>query len=160
MSYEFLEACWSDEAPNFVTTKRAKGKKGLGLKYEHKVQARLCEVFEGSYIPSPWFRYRQQEAPLRWNWAQPDGIALNPNEGIIYVVEIKLKHTPDAYFQLLDKYIPILSCWLGTSAGWRFAPMEVCYWYDPKIAFPCKVTLQEDVRRARPHQFSVNICRP
>jgi hypothetical protein len=160
MLSDLIEAQWSHETPSFALARRARGKKGLGLKYEHKAQGFLETLFEGSYIPSPWFRYRVAAAPARWNWAQPDGIALNPNEGIVYVMEIKLKHTPEAFFQLLDKYIPILTCWLGTSPGWRFAPIEVCYWYDPKIAFPTRVVLQEDPRKARPHQFSVNICRP
>lgn len=133
----------------------------MGLEYEHSVQKHLFDVFRGCYIPGPWFRYRRESFPRMWWWAQPDGIAPDPNTGIIRLIEIKYKHTPDAYFQLYDKYIPLLDFWLNKPDKlWSFAPVEVCYWYDKAIAFPAQVVLQRSIREARVNEMNVHICRP
>lgn len=147
--------------PPFVVKRRRIGAKGRGLRYEAEVLAALCETFAGAFIPSPWFRYKRFTLPGVWNFAQPDGLGVDCHRGIIYVVEIKYKHTPDAYFQLYDRYLPLVDYWLNKHERlWQLAPVEICYWYDKATEYPTKVVLQREITDARPNEMSVNIWRP
>lgn len=150
--------------PNFAQVKRRRaGAKGQGLKYEEQAQPILKEAFARQgveYIPSPWFKYRRSSAPERENFAQPDGIAPDVKRGIIFLVEIKIKHTPDSYFQLLDRYVPLLDRFFNCDGKiWKIAPIEVVRWYDPHTAYPCRVTLVDDILKADPKDLSVHVCR-
>lgn len=150
--------------PGFAQARRRRvGAKGAGLRYEEKVQDILGGAFarQGlAYLPSPWFKYRRRSAPDRENFAQPDGIAPDVKRGIIFLVEIKIKHTPDSYFQLLDRYVPLLDAFFNsTERLWRIAPIEVCRWYDPLTAYPCKVKMIDQLHLAEPKDLSVHVCR-
>lgn len=150
--------------PGFVTAKRARGAKGAGLRYEEKTQGVLSKMFarEGlAYLPSPWFKYRRLSAPGRENFAQPDGLCPDVKRGIIFLVEIKIKHTADSYFQLLDRYVPLLDFYFNRpDRMWKIAPVEVCRWYDPMVAYPCKVVMQDNLLLAQPKDLTVHVCRP
>lgn len=151
--------------PGFAQAKRRRaGAKGAGLRYEEVAQKTIGQSFaeQGlAYLPSPWFKYRRSSAPDRENFAQPDGICPDVNRGIIFLIEIKIKHTPDSYFQLLDKYVPLLDRFFnGRDRLWKIAPIEVCRWYDPHTAYPCKVTRIERLFDAQPKDLSVHVCRP
>lgn len=151
--------------PGFALAKRrARGAKGAGLRYEEKAQTTIRDSFrrEGiEYLPSPWFKYRRCSSPHRENFAQPDGIAPCPRRGVIFLVEIKIKHTVDSYFQLLDRYVPLLDAFFNRPERlWRIAPIEVCRWYDPHVAYPCEVKMLEFLHLAEPRDLSVHVCRP
>jgi hypothetical protein len=96
---------------------------------------------------------------LIWNYAQPDGLLFDVRKGLLTIIEIKYSHTPDAYFQLLDKYLPLMQSWLDKSI-WNFAVCEVVWWYDKAISYPCEVRLCKTIDIARPGEFGVHICRP
>jgi hypothetical protein len=150
---------WNAGPPDFVRKHRARGAKGLGLRYEGKALGELEAQCDRSpralgFIASPWFRYRTVAHPLGWFFAQPDALVLAPNEKLIYIVEIKLRHTPEAYFQLFDKYLPMMECFFGSP--WKFAMVEVCQWFDPHTAMPAKVNLQRDFLDSRPNEFSAH----
>lgn len=154
-----------DGIPSFATAKRrARGAKGAGLRYEEKAQEQIRQDFARhgiAYVPSPWFKYRRRSAPDRENFAQPDGIAPDPKTGTIYLIEIKIKHTPDSYFQLLDRYVPLLDGFFNrTERLWKIAPVEVCRWYDPRIPYPCQVVMIDEIHLAQPKDLSVHVCRP
>lgn len=150
--------------PSFAEAKRRKsGAKGAGLRYEERAQ-KLIEASLARenliYVPSPWFKYRRHSAPDRENFAQPDGICPDVSRGIIYLIEIKIKHTIDSYFQLLDRYVPLLERYFNYPEKlWKIAPIEVVRWYDPAIAYPCQVTMIQELHRAEPKDLSVYVCR-
>jgi hypothetical protein len=151
--------------PNFAKVhRRASGAKGAGLRYEDKTQRTLTKTFADAglqYLPSPWFRYWRKSSPMRENFAQPDGFCPDHRRGIIFLVEIKLKHTIDSYFQLLDKYTPLLEKFFNNGEKlWRIAPIEVCRWYDPRVLYPCKIAFQDDILLCDPREVSVHVCRP
>lgn len=153
--------------PSFVRTRRRQGRKGVGIRYEEKVQACLLDEYP-HYVASPWFQYRMRHAPNRVNYAQPDGLLIDVEKGVVTIVEIKYAHTPDAYFQLYNKYLPLVEAFFRRPDKkaehdkrlWRFATIEVVRWYDGAVVFPCDVTLRERIDYARPDEFAVNICRP
>ncbi len=149
--------------PKFIKSgRRKKGAKGLGLRYEAKVQRHLLAMFDG-YMPGPWFAYTTDEAPARINYAQPDGIIVDIARGQITICEMKYKHCADAYFQLLDKYLPIVRLFfnnLEEKSIWTFATVEIVYWYDGTIAFPTKPRMRKQLRDVCPNELAVHICRP
>jgi hypothetical protein len=160
--HDLVEVVFSPETPSFVTAQRARGAKRLGLKYEKEAQPLLAKACHESpkvveYLPSPWFKYRCASHPTRWNYAQPDGLAIAPNEGLVFVVEIKLRHTADSYFQLLDRYIPLMEKFFGKD--WKFCPVEVCRWYDPHTAYPTRISLRENFLDAKPTEVTVHRLR-
>lgn len=138
--------------------RRRKGAKGVGIRYEEKVQSFFAEKFGALYIPSPWFAYQTLWQP-RWNYAQPDGLLLDFRSGIILIIEIKYSHCAEAYFQLVDKYLPLMRAFFGTE-NWRFATCEVVYWYDRAVSFPCEVRLCREITLCQPKELGVHICRP
>lgn len=154
-----------DGIPTFAQAHRKKsGAKGEGLRYEEKAQKILSQSFADAglqYLQSPWFRYWRASAPSRENFAQPDGFCPDYRRGVIYLIEIKLKHTADSYFQLLDKYVPLLEKFFNDKEKlWKIAPVEVCRWYDPQVAYPCKTTFQDNILDCDPREVSVHVCRP
>lgn len=149
--------------PKFIKSgRRRRGAKGMGLRYEAKVQTHLLKMFDG-YVPSPWFRYTTEDVPARINYAQPDGLIIDIEKGLITICEMKYKHTAEAYFQLVDKYLPIVRLFfnnLNNETLWTFATVEIVYWYDGTIAFPTSPRMRKDLSRVRVNELAVHICRP
>lgn len=159
---EVIDAKLLQGVPSFVqgAPTRRKGARGVGLRYERKVQLKLCSDFD-NYMPGPWFEYKTSDEPKRINYAQPDGILIDIERGVITIAEIKLRHTVEAYFQLLDKYLPIVRMFFNNSEDlWSFAVCEVTKWYDCHTQFPCKPKLRESIDIVSPKEFGVHICRP
>lgn len=144
--------------PSFVRPSRAKGAKAAGLRYESKALDFLSKE-HAHFVRSPWFRYTLRALPGRVNYAQPDGVFFDVAQGLAIIVEIKHAHTADAYFQLVDKYTPIVQRFL-CGGDWRIAVVEIVRWYDAATAFPCSVRLIDDPTSARPGTFGVHILRP
>lgn len=159
---DLLEVNSYEGTPSFVTAHRARGRKGLGLRYERKVHEHFASAFGPFYFPSQWFSYRRAGSPKIVNYAQPDAFLLDFKLGLVTIIEVKYNHTADAYFQLYDKYLPLMSKWLhGKEKGlWEFAVCEVVYWYDKSVDFPCKIFLKDNVLKVRPREFGVHIWRP
>ena len=114
--------------PPFVKKRRRKGRKGVGLRYEAKVQKHFCEEFGYEYIPGPWFRYTVRDRPKVINYAQPDGLLIQPERGVVTIVEIKYNHCAESYFQLVDKYLPLVMALFDKSL-WVFPLVTVVKWY-------------------------------
>ena len=131
----------------------------MGLRYEAKCHTHLEDEFDG-YIRSPWFRYTTSDEPKRINYAQPDGLIVDIERGQITICEMKYRHCADAYFQLLDKYLPIVRLFFNNSEIWTFATVEIVHWYDCAVAFPTQVVLRDSLELVRPIEFAVHVCRP
>lgn len=104
------------------------------------------------YLPSVWFQY--QPVGQRLAWCQTDGLVVDYRARRILIVEVKYKHTPDAYFQLEQKYVPVIRRILP---DWTICTVEIVKWYDPHTAFPVKVSLKSDILDTRPNEFGVHI---
>ena len=131
----------------------------MGLRYEKKVHAHFSALHDG-YIASPWFRYTTDDEPRRQNYAQPDGLIIDVEGGRIYIIEVKYNHCAEAYFQLVDKYLPIVRLFFNNSEMWTFLTCEVVYWYDCHTAFPTQPKLRENVLDTRPGELGVHVWRP
>lgn len=93
-----------------------------GRAYERRVDERLLWEFPTQFVPRPWLRIEKPG----WESAhiQPDGFLLDLARRRITVLEVKLSHTPAAYFQLWEQYIPALRVAFGSS--FSYFGVEIC----------------------------------
>lgn len=128
-----------------------------GIAYERKVQGLLAQVYGDLYVPSPWFTYRLRgPRTRRASWCQPDGLLFEPGRQRITCIEVKLRHTPDAWHQLFEQYIPLLRF---AFTAWKVAGCEVVRWYDPAISCPQRAFLCKRPEDVNLNAFGVHICR-
>ena len=140
-----------------VRVKPKKGAKYLGIKYEEKVQKLLLQEFKGKYAPSPWFKYFDA-GDEKLKYCQLDGVYVDVKRNLIVLVEMKLRHTQAAWWQLQRKYLPVLRHVYGEK--YKYALVEVCKWYEGTEPFPVPISLRPSVADARPGKFQVTICKP
>ena len=133
-------------------TKSRIAKFSRGLKYEQIVHTRLSELYDKEFQPGPWFCYKS-EADERRKYCQLDGI-LSRADGSLVLLEVKYNHTPDAYFQLNNLYLPVVRKLYPTV---DMALCEVVKWYDPATVFPSPVQLLPRIHEAKAGVFSVHI---
>ena len=90
---------------------------------------------------------------------QPDGLLIDIPEGRITIIEIKLQHTPAAWWQLEMLYAPVLSS-LFAGGKFDFCLVEAVKWLDPSVPFPVTFQKLPDITFAEPGRFGVHICNP
>lgn len=103
-----------------------------------------------------WFRFRSAGAE---RWCQPDGILFRFLDRQITIVEIKLQHTSDAWWQVKHLYYPVLSKAFPEGL-WSFNFCEIVKWYDPAVAFPERHHLAGDPLAIGVGKFGVHILKP
>lgn len=148
-------AQWSPDPPPFINTKRRRGRRAEGIRYERKAHDYFEEVYEDSYVASPWFHF-QEVGVEKVRWCQPDALIIRPHDGRIDLLEYKLQHTSDAWWQLRWLYLPVVSRLFPTDQ-WEFNICEVCKWYDCATIFPEKVSMCADLDQMKPGAFNMHI---
>lgn len=131
------------------------GKRRQGVLYEDAVQGYLSDQFGEWYIDGPWFIFWTSEED-RPRYCQPDGLLFDPVGRTIWIIEAKLKHTTDAWWQLRHLYTPVIAAVFPPQI-WDIRVCEVVRWYDPAVPFPEKVALVPQVLATQPGQFGVHI---
>lgn len=155
MGVEF--AVFSPDQPLFIHTSRVTGKRADGIRYEEKAQAHILSEKPDRYVPSPWFRFRNK-GRKKFYFCQPDGLHFDFTRGLITIVEIKLQHTSNAWWQTRRLYEPVLQKVFPKSL-WNFAILEVVKWFDPDIAFPEHYNFIKDLtfNEIKPGEFHLHI---
>lgn len=92
----------------------------------------LGQTFGLRYLPSPWI---EVETPGGRRFCEPDGLIIAPDEALITIIEIKLRHTVNAWWQMHKVYEPAV-CAAFAGGPWAIALCEVVRWYDPGEPFP------------------------
>lgn len=148
------------DVPHFARgTRRSSGAKARGTRYETRVQEDFDTRYGCHYLPSPWIYFCEaRDGASRWRWCQPDGVLILPLSRLIVVVEIKISHTSDAWWQIRQLYQPVLSA-LFPPELWRYAACEVCKWYDPAVPFPERLRKTPDPTLLEPGEFGVHISK-
>ncbi len=145
------------DRPGFAYNGRARSPaRRAGQKYEASMQKRLDKDFGLAYLPGPWLRFLSV-GDTKPSYCQPDGLLFLPEEGKLVLVEIKLKHCTEAWWQLKYKYLPVVEAIFPPDL-WAIAICEVVKWFDPSTAFPEKVKLTPYVDKAPFDSFGVHIC--
>jgi len=145
--------------PPFVEGKKRKpkGRKGLGVRYEKKVQRHLEDRWGVNYLPSPWINYNDRTAG-RPRWCQPDGLLILPERGEIIICEVKYSHTEQAWWQLRQKYLPVVSKIFGK--GWTYKCCEIVRWFDVATTFPGEIRMISSIEKCPARGVGVHICKP
>jgi hypothetical protein len=148
--------------PKFILNRKVSGAQKKGLSYEKKALAMLERKIqekpngaELQLLKGPWIEF--EDASGR-RWCQPDAIILG-NLFHAVIVEIKYKHTPSAWYQLWELYLPVLKC---IFEEYNFACLELVSWHDPLVKFPEDYKLTDspfripDKRRTAVHIWNPN----
>jgi hypothetical protein len=93
-----------------------------GYRYEQRVLRRLFRQWPAGLVPGPWFRVRTPDG--RSHLCQPDALILDFRARTILVVEVKLSHTIEAFWQLQRTYLPALRAAFGPR--FTYAAVEIC----------------------------------
>ena len=148
-----------EEPPAFARgNRRRRGRRGEGIRYEARVQEYLLELYPEEYVPGPWLEF-QAIGEKKPRYCQPDGLLFQPKQGTLTVVEVKLQHTSDAWWQLRWLYLPVVAGAFPPDL-WDYRLVEVTKWYDPATAFPEPVQLCASLGNAAPGRFGVHIWSP
>lgn len=103
-----------------------------GLRFERKVINLLKECFP-DLVPHQWFQWTDSEGAPRF--CQLDGLLLSQKAAIIF--EVKIRSTPDAWWQLAKKYKPVVEKATGRKVD---ALVQICRSFDPLTQYPVDVT--------------------
>jgi hypothetical protein len=128
------------------------------MRYESKVQKELELSYGDSYVPGPWFRFKElgRDNP---RWCQPDGLLFQPLYSTITIVEIKYQHTPTAWWQVKQLYLPVVAVAFPPDL-WRYNFCEITKWHDPAVRFPEEYRMVPDPLALGVNQFGVHILKP
>ncbi len=144
------------DTPRLMANKpnNLRGARARGINYEAKVKMEFLRRYPDEFLPGPWFEFTSAENH-RPRWCQMDGLLINPWEGVITVVEIKLRHTALAWWQLNHLYSPVVRFAFGRT--WTVKTVEVVRWFDPTTSTPDKPRLRSDIAAVGDGEFAVHI---
>lgn len=144
--------------PSFVVPSRTRNKaRADGIRYEKKAHKYLAETYEDECVIAPWIRFKSA-GRAKASYCQPDAIILDIRRGTITIVEIKIKHTADAWWQVRRLYLPVIRHIFGE--GWGYISVELTKWFDPHTKFPERfafVNPADSFPRLSPDRFHVYI---
>ena len=146
------------KTPAFASkSPKLRGARAEGIRYEKKVHRYIKETFPDLHINAPWLEFRAKFA-RRSKICQPDALIINPRLGTITVIEIKLQHTSNAWWQVRRLYTPVVEKIFGNS--WKYLALEVVHWFDPHTKFPehCEfINSLEELHLLAPGKFYIHI---
>ena len=134
--------------PAFVVPRRSKNPaRASGVRYEKKVHSYLSETYPEEYVIAPWVRFHSRGG-TKALYCQPDALLL----------EIKIKHTADAWWQVRRLYLPVVQHIFGLD--WAYIAVEITKWFDPHTKFPERfefVDPADSLPKLSPDEFHVYI---
>lgn len=139
-----------------ASTKKYRGKIAAGINFEKKGQDFFETLFPERYVRSPWLSYIDNKGVTRY--CQPDGFVLKEAEKIILIVEFKLSHTSDAWWQVRKLYEPVIRRLFGNE--WKYQALEVCRWLKPETPFPEKWKYVANPKTWHGEEFGVMVYNP
>lgn len=129
-----------------------------GARYEKKVLDFLQKTFGNRLLPGPVFYFQEwNEQDLINNYpngvictlqpkrAIPDALLFSSDFRAVCVIEVKLRHTGDAWHQLNRFYLPIVKKALPWA---RVCALELTSQYDPFQRLPQEVAFVENAEQA------------
>lgn len=102
----------------------------LGVRFEKKVCAALRRVHGDAFLDGLPFSFQTCNKRGR---AVPDGLLFSQTERAVVLIEIKLRHTGDAWWQLERFYQPIVC---EAFRLFQVIPLEICKYFDPSVRLP------------------------
>lgn len=144
---------WAQFAPepSFLSSTAIKvtGAKRQGINYERRAQEYIEAVVpwkelepQTKYLKSPWLCYKTKSSGEQLLYCQPDGLIIQLEQKRCTIVEIKLQHTSEAFYQIKKLYQPVLE---KVYPDFVFSALEIVKWLDPHTKFPVPFKLAEDI---------------
>ena len=129
-----------------------RGAKGLGVRFEQKAlrcPSPLVPVaLSQRFVSNPILEFIQGSRRQR---AIPDALLFSADWKSILVVECKLRHTADAFYQMQGFYLPLVS---RAFPSFRVCTLELCKFYDPVVRLPRSVAFVSSLEEA----FTIREC--
>jgi hypothetical protein len=101
------------------------------------VHQSLSAAFSNEYWPEPRISFIDDSGARN---CYPDGLLIiNP---FVFVLEIKIQHMPEAWWQLRRLYLPLLRQQFPVVGG-----IEIVKSYDPAMPFPEPVNFVDDLAK-------------
>lgn len=139
--------------PSYAENKpKGNGRRADGVRYEKRVHKHLKKLYGDMYLPNPWIHFYDPSLRI----CQPDGILFDVEKGDIVLVEIKLRHCQEAYWQLRKLYLPLLRQMFPPSL-WRIRCCEIVRWYDAEVQWPERHILRENIKDTPQDTIGVHI---
>lgn len=123
------------------------------MRYERKCHTHFLQMYPG-YGASQWIKFCEQTGRVL-RWAQPDGLLIDYRAGLITILEMKIRHTENAWWALRHLYEPLIGFLFGPS--WRVASCEVVRWFDPAVPWPEPYRRVAEPALLRPGELGVHI---
>lgn len=131
---------WNGSAPFAGKTgNRRSAAQRAGLRYEAKALKHLDQVLPLflSHLPFCFLAEYGAERCI------PDGVAISSRDrSLLTLIEIKHRHSADAWFQLKYLYWPVVR---AAFPRHRIQLLEVCGSYDPAVNVPDRQTYVDDL---------------
>lgn len=103
-----------------------------GKRFEKKLLSKL-ETKDGfQVLKAPWIQYENGST----RWCQPDALIIRKDD--VLIIEAKLTHTSDAYWQLRLLYEPVVRL---LSPGANIHLVEITRSFDPAVRMPEEMVL-------------------
>lgn len=128
------------QPPGIANTSKMRGSRRAGISFERKVGERLNSLFHEGAWGDVWIGY---ESSKKTSYCSPDFIVIDVILGLITVVECKLTHTDDAYYQLNNLYIPVVK---KLFPGFEVRGVEVCKNFDRSTRYPVTPNIVSDFK--------------
>jgi len=142
---DLLWARFAATVPKFYIRHKTSARQKMGIAFEDKLQWQLFES-NWNYVPRPWLQF-MRKGEGRLQHCQPDGLLIDPVAGLIVVVEVKLAHTTDAWWQMRQLYVPVLRH-IFPERRWTYRCVTIVKWFDPAIKFPEPLCLIDKIHEA------------
>lgn len=140
--------------PHGASRSRRSGAQKAGLAYQRRVGDYLRLVRNPDSISSsPWFHYLDSSS--RRSYCQPDFLVADVLQ--VLVVEVKLRWTTDAWWQLRKLYLPVVA---KAFPDRHPVPLCITRSYDPSAQIPEEVNLVDGIDLCSPDKFNVLVWRP
>lgn len=146
------EAWRSAEIPHSGTSRfRSSAAQKAGSSYEKRVREWAYQHATSDSIEvSPWFCFVDDSH--KRHYCQPDLLLVSPNR--VVVVEVKLRWSLDAWWQLRHLYLPVLEVALRKPIE-SFVPLCICKSFDPAFPSPEPIALRTDLNVCTPSTLNV-----
>jgi hypothetical protein len=150
-----VSAAWqSEEQPYAGRRTRNSAAQRAGLAYQRRVGEFLAgRDSNWRVLSSPWFAYCDWGGGKR-RYCQPDFILADDSNSTAVLVEVKIRWTPAAWWQLEKLYLPVVRA----SKRWEnLLLLCISRGYDPAIPAPAEPHFVDDVYQCKPEQFNLLI---
>lgn len=128
----FAFPLWEKAAPEKSSLRGFTPGQKAGLRYERQVTGWLYSKFS-LFLDHLGFRF---VADGNAGIAIPDGVLLVPQKNLLVLIEVKIRHTDEAWRQLSRFYLPIVR---KAFPGLTIRSLEVVKNFEPNIKLPVPV---------------------